>query len=157
MSQVLAWCWKEWRAQHGLLGSYAFLVFASLCCVFGMVPEEFWQRPGGPHVLGWFFAAGVIGVVCFAVPHLVRSEYAVKEDTFVRRLPGALLPSFLGKLLFLLLVAAALPVIGLAAGELFLTALGRTWSELFLDTGNAYRDVRVDWPDTMVYAAWSMV
>jgi hypothetical protein len=156
MSQVLVWCWKEWRSQRGLLGSYAFLVFASLCCVFFMVPQESWQRSGSAHVLGWFFASGMIGVLLFAVPQLVRSEYGVKEDTFVRRLPGALLPSFLGKLLFLLLVAAALPLIGLAMGELLLAAMGRSWNEMFVETGNAYSDVRVDWPDTMVYAACAM-
>jgi hypothetical protein len=119
---ALVYCWKEWRAQRGILVAYTLLVFVCLTIGFTLVPEHWWLEDGrGALSLSWFVAAGVIGVVAFVAPALVRAEYGPKDDQFVRRLPGALGPSFRGKLLFLVLAAAALPLLGLLVGEGFLT------------------------------------
>jgi hypothetical protein len=132
MNLVLAWCGKEWRSQRALLGAYLLLAFACLLCGLWLAPQRFWRDDGvGASILAMFVGAAALGVPLFAAPALVRGEYAGRDDQFVRRLPGALLPSFLGKLLFLLLCAAALPVLGLAAGELSLLVLGRGFEDLF--------------------------
>ncbi len=132
MNLVLTYCHKEWRAQRGVLIAYTLLVFACLSIGFSLVPEYWWLEDGrGALALSWFVAAGVIGVVAFATPALVRAEYAAKDDQFVRRLPGALLPAFGGKVLFLVLATAALPLLGLLVGELVLEALGQSWSDLW--------------------------
>lgn len=132
MSLVLNYCWKEWRAQRGLLISYTLLIFACLCLGLHLAPRHYWfEDDFGAHALTWFSAAGVIGVVVFAAPGLVRGEFAGKEDQFVRRLPGALRPAFGGKLLFLILVTLALPLLGLLAGELFVSSLGHNWNSMF--------------------------
>jgi hypothetical protein len=125
MNLVLAHCWQQWRAQRGMLAGFLGLGIAALCLVFTLVPEHFWLEDGRRALaLSWFVVMGGVGVLAFAAPALVRTEYGPKGDQFVRRLPGALRPSFGGKLLFLLLAMLALPLLGLAAGELFLTGNG---------------------------------
>ena len=132
MSLALNYCWKEWRAQRGLLVAYTLLVFACLCLGLYLAPRHYWFDDAfGVHALSWFVAAGVIGVVAFVVPGLVRAEFASKADQFVRRLPGALWPAFWGKLLFLVLALLLMPLLGLLAGELFVTSLNQSWEGLF--------------------------
>ena len=132
MSLALNYCWKEWRAQRGLLVAYTLLVFACLCLGLYLAPRHYWFDDSfGVHALSWFVAAGVIGVVAFVVPALVRTEFTTKDDQFVRRLPGALWPAFWGKLLFLVVAAVTLPLLGLLAGELFVTSLDHSWEGLF--------------------------
>lgn len=132
MHLVLTHCGKEWRAQRGLLGAYTVLVFGCLCLGFLLLPNAWWTADGNrSFALACFVAAGVIGVVGFAAPSCVTREFGPKGDQFVRRLPGALAASFGGKLLFLLLAAVALPLLGLACGELFLQAIGQWWDDLY--------------------------
>jgi hypothetical protein len=124
MSLVLTYCWREWRAQRGMLCAYAVLVFAALVLIALLMPRPWWLQDGRAGVaLAAFAIAGGFGVLGFVAAALVRSEFGSKDDQFVLRLPGALLPSFGGKLLFLVLVTAALPVLGLALGQLLLQAL----------------------------------
>ncbi|MFT4515314.1 MAG: hypothetical protein ACI89X_002863 [Planctomycetota bacterium] len=132
MNLALTYCWKEWRAQRGLLVAYTLLVFACLCLCLYLAPRHYWFEEGfGVHALSWFVAVSVIGVVAFVVPNLVRAEFTSKEDQFIRRLPGALWPAFFGKLLFLVLAVVTLPLLGLAAGEAFVSALGHNWDGLY--------------------------
>ncbi|MCR9248157.1 MAG: hypothetical protein NXI31_24265 [bacterium] len=132
MNLVLAHCWKEWRAQRGLLLAYSFLVFSSLCLGLSLAPTHYWFDDGfGVHAITWFMAAGVIGVVAFAAPGLVRGEFTGREDQFLRRLPGALWPAFGGKLLFLLLVSLALPLLGLLLGEGYVSLRGFGWDSFY--------------------------
>ncbi|MEO6597436.1 MAG: hypothetical protein ABIP94_22055 [Planctomycetota bacterium] len=132
MNLALCHCWKEWRTQRAVLTAYMLLICVGLCLGFLLVPEPWWLEDGRRAMaLSWFVAAGVIGVVAFVAPALVRGEFGAKDDQFVRRLPGALGPSFGGKLVFLLLATAALPLVGLVCGELFLRALGQPWHDLF--------------------------
>jgi hypothetical protein len=132
MNLVLAHCWQQWRAQRGMLAGFLLLGIAALCLVFTLVPEHYWLEDGRRAMaLSWFVVMGGVGVIAFATPALVRSEYGPKGDQFVRRLPGALRPSFGGKLLFLLLATLAMPLLGLVAGELFLTSNGQGWHDLF--------------------------
>ena len=145
MNLTLTWCWREWRSQRAVLLAYTLLGLASLCLVFLLVPETWWHEQGKRALaLSWFFAIGVVGVVAFAAPALVRNEFGSKGDQFVRRLPGALGPSFRGKLLFLGLAALALPLVCLLAGEGFLLAIGQPWHDLFLWEHNG--DVSFQWP-----------
>ena len=132
MNLALNYCWKEWRAQRGLLTAYTLLVFACLCLALYLAPRHYWfEDDFGVHALSWFVGVGVIGVAAFVVPSLVRGEFTSKEDQFVRRLPNALLPSFFGKLLFLVLATLTLPLLGLLAGEAFVTSLGHGWEGLY--------------------------
>ena len=132
MSTVLTFCGREWHAQRGLLIAYTLVALGSLCLVLLLVPSEWWREEGqGALALSWFLAVGVAGVAAFVAPNLVRSEFGSKGDQFVRRLPGALWPSFVGKLLFLLLATAALPLLCLLAGQGFLLAIGQSWRDLF--------------------------
>lgn len=132
MNLVLAHCWQQWRAQRGMLAGFLGLGIAALCLVFTLVPEHYWLEDGRRAMaLSWFVVMGGVGVLAFAAPALVRTEYGPKGDQFVRRLPGALRPSFGGKLLFLLLATLAMPLLGLAAGELFLTGNGQGFYDLF--------------------------
>jgi hypothetical protein len=132
MNLALNYCWKEWRAQRGLLTAYTLLVFACLCLALYLAPRHYWfEDDFGVHALSWFVGVGVIGVVAFVVPSLVRGEFTSKEDQFVRRLPNALLPSFFGKLLFLVLATVTLPLLGLLAGEAFVTSLDHGWDGLY--------------------------
>ena len=132
MNLVLTYCWREWRAQRAMLAGFFGLGIAALCLVFTLVPEHYWLDDGRRALaLSWFVVLGGIGVLGFVAPALVRSEFGSKGDQFVRRMPGALRASFGGKLLFLTLTALALPLLGLAAGELFLTANGKGWHDLF--------------------------
>ncbi len=132
MNLALAHCWKEWRAQRVMIVSYVLLVTASLCLGFSFIPEQWWKDAvWSRHALSWFLAAGVIGVVAFVAPGLVRCEFGPKDDQFVRRLPGALGVSFAGKLLFALLAACALALLLVAAGEAFLVVIGQSWLGVF--------------------------
>jgi hypothetical protein len=132
MNLVLTHCWQQWRAQRGMLAGFLGLGIAALCLVFTLVPEHYWLEDGRRALaLSWFVVIGGVGVLAFAAPALVRTEFGPKGDQFVRRLPGALRPSFGGKLLFLLLATLAMPLLGLAAGELFLTGNGQGWHDLF--------------------------
>jgi hypothetical protein len=147
MNLVLTHCWREWRAQRAMLGGFFGLGIAALCLVFTLVPEHYWLDDGRRALaLSWFVVLGGIGVLAFVAPALVRSEFSSKGDQFVRRMPGALRASFGGKLLFLTLTALALPLLGLSAGELFLTANGKGWHDLFRWTfaGDVVFDV--PWP-----------
>lgn len=145
MNVVLTYCWKEWRSQRAVLLTFTAMGLAALCLGFLMVPAHFWLEDGRRAlVLSWFVVIGVIGVVAFVAPALVRSEFGSKDDQFVRRLPGALLPSFGGKLLFFVLAAAALPLVSLLAGEGFLLAIGQKWHDLFAWTHGG--DVHFEWP-----------
>ena len=132
MNLVLPFLWKEWRAQRSILVAYTLLVFTCLCLGLLLAPTHAWFEEGfGAHALSWFVVAGVIGVVAFVAPSLVRAEFGAKDDQLVRRLPGALWPSFGGKLLFLLLAMVSLPLLGLSVGEAFVTLRGHDWSGLF--------------------------
>lgn len=155
MAAVLTFCGREWRAQRGLLVAYTLVALGSLCLVLLLVPDEWWREEGqGALALSWFVAVGTAGVLAFAAPNLVRSEYGPKGDQFVRRLPGALWPSFLGKLLFLALVAAALPLLCLLAGQGFLLAIGQSWGDLFqwIYSGEVLWRVP-EWTSALGYAA----
>ena len=133
MNLALTYCHKEWRAQRGTLLAYTLLVFACLGLGLTITPAHYWPEEGdGVLALSWFVAAGVIGVVAFVAPALVRAEFHHAGDQFVRRLPGALGPSFLGKLLFLALATVSLPLLGLAVGEVFVKLNGHGWDDLFL-------------------------
>ncbi len=91
MNLVLGHCWKEWRAQHGLLVAYSLLLCVGLCLGFSLAPAHSWLDANfGGNALSVFVAAGMIGVVTLIAPHLVRAEFATKDDQFVARLPGAL-------------------------------------------------------------------
>ena len=154
MNLVLTHCWREWRAQRGLLAGFAGLGFVALVLVFTLVPATFWLEDGQRALaLSWFVALGGIGVVGFVAPALVRGEFGTKGDQFVRRLPGALRPSFGGKLLFLALVATALPLLGLVVGQLFLAALGRGPADLF--RWDFAGDVYVRWPWPVVWLGYA--
>lgn len=160
MNLALHWCWKEWRAQRGLLAAYSLLVFACLCLGLLLAPEHVWEREGNRiAALSVFVAAGVVGVVMFAAPQLVRGEFTGKDDAFVRRLPGALAPAFSGKLLFLLLAAASLPLLGLCIGELFLQASGHFWNDLFwtANLGRGAWNIGIRWPEIGIYSALAMM
>ena len=144
MQRILTFCWREWRAQRALLLGYLGLGLAALCLLFTLMPESWWREPGrGAMALAWFFAIGVTGVVAFAAPSLVTSEYGGKDDQFVRRLPGALLPSFGGKLLFLTIVAAVLPLAAALTGIGFLRVMGAPWE---FDVAGPQNGERIDWP-----------
>lgn len=157
MNLVLTHCWKEWRAQRGVLVAYTLLVLASLCFGFLLVPEHWWREDGRRALaLSWFVVAGVIGVIAFVAPALVRGEFGAKDDQFVRRLPGALGVSFGGKLLFLALATAALPLIGLSCGELFLTAIEQPWNDLVV-WEEALGRHSFEWPWPMVYCCYAML
>ena len=133
MNLALNYCWKEWRAQRGRLLAYTLLAFTCLCIGVSLMPSDWWLESGfGTHALTWFVAAGILGVVAFVVPSLVRSEFTSNDDQFVCRLPNALLSAFAGKSLFLVLVAISLPLLGLVVGELFLLALGYEWDSILL-------------------------
>ena len=160
MNLALHFCWKEWRAQRGLLTAYSLLVFACLCLGFLLVPDHVWEREGNRiAVLSVFVAAGVVGVVMFAAPQLVRGEFTGKDDLFMKRLPGALLPAYWGKLLFLLLVAVSLPLLGLCVGMLFLQATGHFWDDLFwiANLGLGQWNIGIRWPDVVTWLAVAMV
>lgn len=132
MNLILAHCWREWRAQRFVLLSFLGLGCVCLTIVFTVVPADWWVDDGrGALALSWFVALGAFGVAGFAAPGLVTCEFGAKDDQFVRRLPGALRPAFAGKLLFLLLAALAMPLLGLLVGEGVLTALGRSWGDLW--------------------------
>lgn len=155
MNLTLCYLWKEWRAQRTILVAYALLVFTSLCLGYLLVPEHWWLDDGRRAMgLGWFVAAGVFGVVAFAAPSLVRSEFGPKDDQFVRRLPGALAPAFRGKLLFLVLAALALPLVGLLWGEVFLQAAGIGWHDMFAASWNG--EVRIEWPWPLIASAGAL-
>lgn len=153
MNLVLTFCWREWRAQRAVLIAYTLMGIAALCLVFLLMPDHWWHDGCGAFVLSWFAAVGAIGVAAFVAPALVRSEYGTKHDHFVRRLPGALLPSFGGKLLFLVLATAAMPLLCLLAGEGFLLAIDRTWEDLFLWEHNGAVTFTWPWPALIVAAA----
>ncbi|HEX5051499.1 MAG TPA: hypothetical protein VFZ65_06980 [Planctomycetota bacterium] len=138
MKLALAHCWKEWRAQRSLLLAYTSLAFACLCLGFLLVPRADWAD-GEFAVLAVesFVGAGVLGLVLFAAPRLVRGEFAGGRDQFGQRLPGALAPAFGGKLLFLALCTAALPLLGLVLGVLFVNGLGQPWLALFFERHTA--------------------
>lgn len=155
MNLALTYCWKEWRSQRGVLVAFTALGLASLCLLFLLLPQPWWLEDGRRALaLSWFVAIGVIGVVGFVAPALVRNEFGSKDDQFVRRLPGALWPSFQGKLLFLLLVALGLPLVCLLAGQGFLLAIGQDWHDLFAWDHAGTVWLRWPWPAPMLgYAA----
>ncbi len=145
MKLALQWCAKEWRSQRALLAAYVAMACGSLGMLFFVAPEHSWRAVGRTSAVpGWFAALGVLGVLLFAAPQVVRGEFAGRRDQFVQRLPGALWPAFVGKLLFLLLATLLLPLLGLLGGELCLLALGRDWNDLF---GGDHGDVVLVWPD----------
>jgi len=147
MNLALTYLWKEWRAQRGLLISYTLLVFACLCIGLYLAPRHHWFEEGfGTHALSWFVVAGGIGVVAFVVPGLVRGEYVgAKGDQFVRRLPGALWPAFWGKLVFLVLAALMLPLLGLLVGQLFVASLDQHWFGLYRWNWNGEVSMELPW------------
>ena len=145
MNLVLTYCWREWRAQRGMLAAFTAMGLAALAIVFLVLPEHWWHEDGRCALaLSWFVLLGAVGVIAFAAPTLVRGEYGQKGDQFVKRLPGALLPSFGGKLLFLALASAALPLLCLLAGQGFLLAIDRGWPDLY--RWNFAGDVELVWP-----------
>lgn len=149
MNLALVYLWKEWRAQRGILIAYTLLILASLCIGLSIAPTHYWfEEDFGVHALTWFVTAGVIGVVAFVAPGLVRSEFTAKDDQFVRRLPGALRPAVCGKLLFLLLASMLLPLLCLWVGEWFVTWRGGHWDQLFRWTWAG--DVTLKWPPLVV-------
>jgi hypothetical protein len=155
MNLVLTYCWREWRAQRAVLLAYTGMGLAALCLGFLLAPEHWWLDDGRRGLaLSWFVAIGGIGVLAFAAPALTRSEFGAKDDQFVRRLPGALLPSFGGKLLFLTLVALSLPLVCLLVGEGYLLAIGQPWHDLFMWEYTGEVCFRWPWPAVMLgYAA----
>ncbi len=156
-SLVLTFCWREWRAQRGVLIAYTLLGLLCLCLGFSMVPEHWWEQRGRRAMaLSWFVALGVIGVVAFVAPALVRGEYGSKNDQFVRRLPGALRASFAGKLLFLVLATAALPLLTVLVGQGFLWAIDEPWHrDLFLWDCNG--NIFFEWPWPAVACGYALL
>jgi hypothetical protein len=149
MNLALVYLWKEWRAQRGILIAYTLLILASLCIGLSIAPTHYWlEEDFGVHALTWFVTAGVIGVVAFVAPGLVRSEFTAKDDLFVRRLPGALRPAVAGKLLFLLLAGLLLPLLCLWVGESFVTWRDGNWDRLF--RWNWAGEVTLHWPQLVV-------
>jgi len=149
MNLALVHLWKEWRAQRGILVAYTLLILASLCLGLSIAPMHYWfDEDFGVHALTWFVTAGVIGVVAFVAPGLVRSEFTAKDDQFVRRLPGALWPAVWGKLLFLLLATLLLPLLCLGVGELFVSWRGGNWNHLF--RWNWAGEVTLHWPQLVL-------
>jgi hypothetical protein len=129
MNRVLAFCWREWRAQRSVLVAFTGIGLAALVLGFAvaamLLPDAWWREERRTLVaLSCFPALGLLAIGACVAPALVRSEFGARDDAFVQRLPGALLPSLLGKLLFLVLTCAALPLACLLAGEGVLTALG---------------------------------
>lgn len=156
MNLTLAFCWKEWRAQRTTLLAYSSLVFACLCLGLSLVPLHSWFEEGfGAHALSWFVVAGILGVLLFVVPTFVTGEFVGKDDQFVRRLPGALGPAFRGKLLFLLLATAALPLLGLVLGEVFVTAWGQHWHGLVQWQWDG--SVEFAWPTELLATALALL
>lgn len=132
MNAALAWMWKEWRTQWAMLTSYLILVLASIAMVCWLLPEQLWGDVRmGANALAWFVLAGCLGVVLFAAPMLVRGEFVPKDDQFCKRMPGALAPALVGKLMFVVCAAVAMPLLSLLVGEIVLTAMGRDWSTAF--------------------------
>ncbi|MCA8976097.1 MAG: hypothetical protein KDC98_15350, partial [Planctomycetes bacterium] len=156
MNLALVYCWKEWRAQRAILLAYCGLIFSCLCLGLSLAPRHYWFEEGfGVHALAWFITAGVIGVVAFVAPGLIRAEYAGKDDQFVRRLPGALRPAFAGKLLFLLLATLLLPLLGLLVGEIFVQARGANWNELFVWSWDGAVELR--WPSIVLMSGGALL
>ncbi len=156
MNLILPFFWKEWRAQRSTLVAYTCLVFACLGLGLSLAPTHSWFEEGfGAHALSWFVIAGLLGVVFFVAPNLVRAEFTSKDDQFVRRLPGALWPAFGGKVLFLLLATIALPLLGLLVGELFVTARGQNWDGLFQWEWDG--SIRIEWPVEVLCGAFGLL
>jgi hypothetical protein len=155
MNLVLTYCWREWRAQRAVLLAYTGMGLAALCLVFLLLPEHWWHPDGQrAEALSWFLVVGVVGIVAFATPTLVRGEFGAKDDQFVRRMPGALLPSFGGKLLFLALAALAMPLVCLLVGEGFLLAIDQPWYDLFTWRYDGTVEFQWPWPTLIAgYAA----
>jgi hypothetical protein len=153
MNLVLTYCWREWRAQRALLGGFVGIGLAALCLAFTLAPETFWQERGQrAFALAWFVVLGGGSVIAFAAPQLVRSEFGSKGDQFVRRMPGALRASFRGKLLFLVLAAVALPLLGLVVGQVFLAACGLGPADVF--RSDYAGDVFFDWQWPVVWLGY---
>jgi len=153
MNLVLTYCWREWRAQRGLLGAFVGIGLAALCLAFTLAPDSFWREQGQrAFALTWFVVLGGGSVIAFTAPQLVRSEFGSKGDQFVRRMPGALRASFGGKLLFLLLTAVALPLLGLVVGQVFLALRGLGPAQVFLH--DYAGEVFFDWPWPIVWLGY---
>jgi hypothetical protein len=131
MRLLLVYCWKEWRAQRGTLLGYLAIAFACILAGTLLAPPEWWHdKCLAVRVVSWGVLGGVLGASVFVAPNLVGGEFVGKDDQFVRRLPGALAPAFGGKLLFLVLAAAALPLAGYLFGQLTVLAHGESWCDL---------------------------
>lgn len=145
MNLVLVHCWREWRAQRWLLLGYVTIVTVALALGFSLLPQEWWAQVGSAgFVLSCFLLAGALGVVLFVAPGLVQREFGAKGDQFVRRLPGGLRAAFGGKLLFLGLGAAAIPLLTVLAGRTFLWWKGRGLEDLFAAGFDG--EVGIAWP-----------
>lgn len=158
MNLVLSWYWKEWRAQRGLLTAYLGLVFGCIALGLWLMPRHYWlAEEFGVHAVSWFVLAGVIGVVAFATPGLVRGEFTApgKDDQFIRRLPGALWPAWLGKGLFLLVMTLLLPLLGLSFGLLYVALIGESWDGFY--SWQWTGDVDINWPWQSVVCAGGLL
>ncbi|HZN41219.1 MAG TPA: hypothetical protein VFD82_20605 [Planctomycetota bacterium] len=126
MNLALAWCGKEWRAQRGFLLGYAALMFATVAAVLTIAHWRNVFLQDQSRLAAAVLVFGVTGAIgcVFAAAHAVRGESVGRDDQLWRRLPGALLPAFAGKLLFVALLLPGLVLAGFAVGQLYVAAMG---------------------------------
>jgi len=132
MNLALAWCGKEWRAQRGFLLGYAGLMFATVAAVLTLVHWHHGFLQGESclaAVVLVFSATGAVGCV-FAAANAVRGERVGRDDQLWRRLPGALLPAFAGKVLFIALLLPALLLAGFVVGQIYVAAMSRGFASV---------------------------
>jgi hypothetical protein len=147
---------KEWRAQRAMLVAYLVMALVAMAIGLSMAPGRAWTEGFGAYALSLFVGVGVFGVSALAAPALVRSEFGGKGDQFVRRLPGALAPSFGGKLAFLALVSVLLPLVGLLAGQAFVAWMGGDWNALYA-VSKADAGVVWHWPEPVWFCLGALL
>ncbi|MEZ5962426.1 MAG: hypothetical protein R3F56_01145 [Planctomycetota bacterium] len=124
MSLAWTWCVKEWRAQRAFLFGYATLMASAVTAVLtlahwrGVNLESASTRAMTVLTYALTLAIGSV----FAAASAVRGELVGTSDRLWCRLPGALRPAMIGKLLFVGLAALMLAASGLLVGQAWLAA-----------------------------------
>lgn len=134
MNAIAPFVWKEWRAQRTFLGGYLLLTFASLICWFLLQHLRGHMLDHQTTQVVLSFVIGALAGLIVTAAQTVQAEFVGRDDQLLRRLPGALLPAFFGKLGFLLVAMVALVLLGLGVGQglLLLTGSGvATFRALF--------------------------
>lgn len=124
MSATAVWLWKEWRAQRAFLVGYLALTFSALAIFFAIRQLRGVMLDRDPAMVVLAFVAAAFAGLLLLAAQSVQHEFTGRDDQLLRRLPGALLPAFAGKLAFLLLALAALPLIGFGVGQALLLGSG---------------------------------